>query len=460
MSLLTLNVIDSVKHFLATPAVDDPGLIPTESSEPEDHLEYIQNELEHEKLIKDLRQVEEEEGKPFKLSHQKILLTYSTHINKEDYIRWLTNHVRGQIKGGIKWIRLAHETADPANPYEHTHVVIDFGKRFQTSVVRFFDWPLGNIHPNISLILTKVHWNNAVAYLGKEDPENADLRKDKPSIVAGILACSSKLEAMEKYLKSPNQASGISLLYDLKPKRERKKFEFETLRPWQSQILGHIENDINSRNYYWFWGKANLGKSEFAKHIEDMNFPSYDWIHITQFGSGRDSACLMSSCLDEDWTERGIIIDLPRGAYDKELYTPIEQIKNGRFTNLKYQGRPLRWDNRPTIIIFANFPPKVFRSSLDRWRVYKIEGPLNEEVLVRQSIKDITRKLAVKKRLSLFEYLCKESTDEQRESLKDIMNSDPQEFDQDIMNALDTITIMENDSTYLSLNILNELPKQ
>ena len=82
----------------------------------------------------------------FRFQNQKVLLTYRTHISKE-VIEMVMNMVS---KGKLKACYIAHEngTSDPVTPYEHTHVVADFGRVIQSKNSRFLD--VLNIHPHRS----------------------------------------------------------------------------------------------------------------------------------------------------------------------------------------------------------------------------------------------------------------------------------------------------------------------
>ena len=85
---------------------------------------------------------------------QKFILTYKTHIDKEELEAFLTNVCYEKKCGGIVFLRIAHETADPAAPYPHTHVVVHLEKVIedQTKGHRLFDWPTldGNIHLTVT----------------------------------------------------------------------------------------------------------------------------------------------------------------------------------------------------------------------------------------------------------------------------------------------------------------------
>ena len=80
-----------------------------------------------------------------KIANRRILLTYKTHLDKDAWIEWISTKTRITPD----FVRLAHETGDKTNPYNHTHCVIDFGKVFQTVNMSYFDYE------NIHLIYTR-----------------------------------------------------------------------------------------------------------------------------------------------------------------------------------------------------------------------------------------------------------------------------------------------------------------
>ena len=104
-----------------------------------------------------------------KFANRRALLTYKTHLDKDAWIEWIST------KTGLTpdFVRLAHETGDKTNPYNHTHCVIDFGKVFQTINMSYFDYE--NIHPHIRVLKSAKALKDAKTYIAKEDPANKDL---------------------------------------------------------------------------------------------------------------------------------------------------------------------------------------------------------------------------------------------------------------------------------------------
>ena len=104
-----------------------------------------------------------------KIANRRLLLTYKTHLDKDAWIEWLTT----KTKITPDFVRLAHETGDKTNPYNHTHCVIDFGKVFQSINMSYFDYE--NIHPHIRVLKSAKALKDAKTYIAKEDPANKDL---------------------------------------------------------------------------------------------------------------------------------------------------------------------------------------------------------------------------------------------------------------------------------------------
>ena len=108
-----------------------------------------------------------EDGK--RVTFQRALLTYKTIINK---LELQAAHSRITSLDITFW-RAAHEVGKTG--YEHTHVLVEWGGRVQKKGNRWADY--GDIHPNIRYLPDKRALEDAKAYIGKSDPENADLKK-------------------------------------------------------------------------------------------------------------------------------------------------------------------------------------------------------------------------------------------------------------------------------------------
>lgn len=323
-------------------------------------------------VFSDLKEINESK---FMIQNQKILLTYKGHLDKIDFCNWFDS------QWSTKFLRLAHETGNTEVNYEHTHVLIDFGKRFQSKNCRVFDFevkkvlsenPLivekNDIHPNIKFILGINHWENCSAYLGKEDPDNADLKRD--NLWINKVGTEKSLEdVFKKYVKKPTDVQGLERFYEVT--RERKEYlppDIE-LQPWQISLDEFIKTKVD-RSIGWIYDeKGGVGKSTFADWLQ-LSYPK-EVLLLDRIGSEADAATLVQDFVNKNPELKCLILDLPRDVKDKNFYTSLENFKNGRMTVTKWHGEPIRFD-KCHVWVFANFLPKVEKVSMDRWKIYEV----------------------------------------------------------------------------------------
>lgn len=297
----------------------------------------------------------------FNFANQKFMLTYKGHLEKEELIKFISL----TIKCVPKFIRCAWETGKDG--YKHTHLVCDVGKRFQSKNERIFD--LGEIHPNIQPLKSITHFNNAVKYLSKEDPENKDLKKDERPIAVKVWESENLHEAVEAHVKSAVEVFGVKELW--KMKQAEIKVEEPTF-PWHKYVLDKIKGVPDKRKITWIYDKVgNTGKTWLTKYCHATKLA----YAITACGGIKDFATMIESALEDGWDGKAVIFDLPRAAETKSIYEPLESIKNGLITVSKYKGRTIVLDN-PHVIVMANFMPNLYALSVDRWDLREVGAGL------------------------------------------------------------------------------------
>lgn len=317
-------------------------------------------------LLTDLPNIPENN---FRIQNQKLFLTYSTHINKKDLIK----HLSCILKCECKFIRCCHEIGK--EDYKHTHVLIDIGKPFQSRNARIFDY--NNIHPNIKKIISPSHWNNCKSYIAKQDPENSDLAEK--NIVDLIWSNETTADALRNNVKSMSDVMGIVTLMNFKPLPYHKPTVFEKLRPWQEKLEKDLEFEPNDRQIIWYVDlKGGSGKTCFMDYYEDK-YPKKSY-GINQLGGARNIATIIESAIESGWTAHVVFINLSRSSESKDIYEPLEMIKDGRVTTTKYKGRTYRF-NRPHVVVFANFYPNTEKLSKDRWDIRFIKDDFNSDNL-------------------------------------------------------------------------------
>lgn len=291
----------------------------------------------------------------FRLQNNRLFLTYKTHLNKAEFKTWFNSKFKG-----TKELEMAHETGNENVPYEHTHVLVHFGRMFKSQNCRIFD--KGDIHPNIRKVLSNTHWDNLLNYLAKEDPENAHLKR-KPSIVIKIWGYDSIQDALTGCVQKPSDALGVVSLWEHRPKKE---IEVNPLIwKWQFDLFEFLKSKPNGRGILWYYDSiTSMGKTDFTRYMF-ANYPD-DYLAVSTLGGVRDFATIIEGAIDRGWTSHCLIIDLPRDCQNKSIYEPLETALNGFSTSTKYRGKSTLL-NKPHVVVFANFLPCCSRMSPNRW---------------------------------------------------------------------------------------------
>lgn len=310
----------------------------------------------------------DDSGSKKRFCARSALLTYKTHLDKQAYIDWFTN---GMSERKVKplVIKLAHETGDddPENPYDHTHVVFQLDKILETTNMRFFDY--GEIHCHIKVLKNTRAVNDAIAYISKQDPDNAATKREA-SVIDGIWKCSSIQEALKTYCKKPNDAMGVVTVFNNKAINLKITEDDTPKHQWQLDLIEDTKRSPtpnDRRRIRWFYDPCGAtGKTQLARYLL-MTQPN-EWFVSKDMGTSKDAATIIENALKNGWSSHGIIIDLPRQAQNHDrMYTYLEEIKDGMVTTQKYSGGTSIF-NVPHMIVFANWLPKFDAMSHDRLR--------------------------------------------------------------------------------------------
>jgi len=291
-------------------------------------------------------------------------LTYKTQIPKQEYKDWAIENLKAEE------IHIAHEIgkSDDECPYPHSHIIIEWNKRFQTTDQRKFDYK--GIHPNIKPIVSREQLEHTYIYLAKEDPETKYLlEKQSSSFSKRVWSCKTRQEALSQ-IEKPGDVIGTLAMFDAKPKDPIKPQLITTFRPWQEAFMIEIAEEPDDRHIIWIYDPIGAsGKSRLSRHIEDSDMG----ICITGTIRMPDVALVLKQELETKSTLPLIMVDLTRAFKDREIYNLLECIKNGRMMSGKYVSTRLRW-NPGHVCVFANFLPEKGRCTEDRWIIHQISG--------------------------------------------------------------------------------------
>jgi hypothetical protein len=130
------------------------------------------------------------ENSVFRISNSKLHLTYKTHIDFEDWLKWAQEKF-----GQILEYSMVHETGkdDKTSPYYHSHILVHFKERICKRSPSVFDYKLkgedekeyfslhywkdkrkeeekiNGIHPHIEMVTDKNHWDYIVFEYHKKE---------------------------------------------------------------------------------------------------------------------------------------------------------------------------------------------------------------------------------------------------------------------------------------------------
>lgn len=307
----------------------------------------------------------------FKLQATRLLLTYKTHIDKDEMREWWKEEF------DAKRVEMAHENGhkekeeDEDRSYPHTHVFVEFKGQYCTRNCRAFDYK--EIHPHVKKVNTRKHHLAVFQYLAKEDHSNDHLVEECKGIVVRVWEQKTIQDAI-KLCEKPSDALGIVTIYKLKP--EEYEVPEPVWRPWQRTVIGLLTGIADDRTVHWVVDtKGACGKTFLTKYLMMKKLA----FSVSAFGGMRDVGTIIANAIESGWDKRVFIADLPRDAETKAIYEPIEAIKNGLVTSTKYMGNTMCFAS-PHVIVFANFHPQKDRLSQDRWRIYAIDSNSSELV--------------------------------------------------------------------------------
>lgn len=305
------------------------------------------------------------------------MLTYKGHLKKDLLIKELCK----RHKQAPKFIRVAHESADKADPYEHSHVLIWLSHQPNVKKCNFWDMKTNNgvIHPNLKPINSNTHWDNAKPYLAKEDRENMDL-VDRSEMWYQQATKAETLKDAVSQGKATEYFARERVFKDEKLKKMLAAVPVPEINlDWQKDLYSCLTNEesYTTRQITWIYDTiGNTGKTNFVRHFSLKH--AEETIVLTNFGGQANVANLILNSMIKGIEPKYILIDLPRTFVDRNIYEPLEVLKNGMLSNTKYVCEFVQF-KCPYIVVFANFPPHVVNEdgsdtmSRDRWDIGRLK---------------------------------------------------------------------------------------
>lgn len=138
--------------------------------------------------------------------------------------------------------------------------------------------------------------------------------------------------------------------------------------PWQKYLMERCLEEPDDRHIIWIYDpKGCNGKSKFTKYMS--------WKHNAQFLTYARAENLLALACKK--ISKCYLFDLsrtkPMDISGQDIYSAMEQIKNGMICQTKYQVETICFDP-PHVVIFANQLPEMHRLTTDRWIIMTING--------------------------------------------------------------------------------------
>nr|WAE42898.1 MAG: replication associated protein [Cressdnaviricota sp.] len=133
---------------------------------------------------------------------------------------------------------------------------------------------------------------------------------------------------------------------------------------WQVKMDNMLTTKPDDRKIYWLWDSiGNTGKTSWASSLIGKR---QDAIYVC--GKAAD---VKFGIVKSKFPVHIVIWDLSRSQEMYVSYQGMEEVKNGIFFSCKYEASMHR-QNKPHVIVFANFAPDRSKLSPDRWVVEEI----------------------------------------------------------------------------------------
>ena len=166
--------------------------------------------------------------------------------------------------------------------------------------------------------------------------------------------------------------------------KQGHKIDHETvvLKPWQMELMKHIDNP-SDRKIFWVQGeKCGEGKTWFQKYVQSLLG------RRRVVAGGIDIHCnspsIAHALSKRPLATTDIFLFNIGKAQNKERevnYSFIEDLKDGSVFASKYDSKELMIKVPNIVMVFSNSTPDVKELARDRWNIFSIE---NDELVKRQ----------------------------------------------------------------------------
>jgi hypothetical protein len=158
--------------------------------------------------------------------------------------------------------------------------------------------------------------------------------------------------------------------------------ETVVLKPWQMELMKHIDNP-SDRKILWVQGeKCGEGKTWFQKYVQSLL--GRRRVVAGGINIHSNSASIAHALSKRPLATTDIFLFNLGKARNREQevnYSFIEDLKDGNVFASKYDSKELMIKVPNIVMVFSNSTPDVKELARDRWEIFSIE---NDELVKRQ----------------------------------------------------------------------------
>lgn len=308
----------------------------------------------------------------FSFQGQRFLLTLPDYVPAAKCKASLAELIPKPIK-----LKILHEIGESG--YQHTHIVVLIQSRVKLASKKkwnTFRETIGDY--NLKPISTDEHFLNALKYETSEVKKKTDATSKvvldeigewEPQIpyhvecIRFIQQCESWNVVITDHTYSEYICTKLNWAREVYQHSRNASFEFPSGEPytWQQKVIEFLTQKPDNRTVHWFTDYlGGSGKSDLSNWLI-----AHRNAFLCDSGGQKDIAFAYDN-------QPIVIFDLSRDMEDYCPYRVMEAFKNGRMFSAKYQSC-LKTFKPPHVIVFANFPPKKEKLSMDRWNIIQLE---------------------------------------------------------------------------------------
>ena len=158
--------------------------------------------------------------------------------------------------------------------------------------------------------------------------------------------------------------------------------ETAVLKPWQMELMKHIDNP-SDRKILWVQGeKCGEGKTWFQKYVQSLL--GRRRVVAGGINIHSNSASIAHALSKRPLATTDVFLFNIGKAQNRERevnYSFIEDLKDGNVFAAKYDSKELMIKVPNIVMVFSNSTPDVKELARDRWNIFSIE---NDELVKRQ----------------------------------------------------------------------------